>query len=135
MILSDTILGRENPWSMLYNPSRIKSYLSGEMLAYDVSSVTTLVKGKITKAQESLAGLGNDDARVVSVDGEKVAVYKDGQGELHAISASCTHMGCIVNWNNAEKTWDCPCHGSRYDIEGRVIQAPAVRNLKPYEIS
>ncbi len=63
----------------------------------------------------------------------KLAVYRDGQGVLHEWSAVCPHLGCIVSWNEAEKTWDCPCHGSRFDCQGRVINGPANRNLAPVD--
>ena len=132
MLLRDEITGRDNPWSTLYNPNRIKSFATGEMLASNVNIVGTLIKGKFASYPESVADLANDDARVVEIEGKKVAVYRDEGGNLHAVSAVCTHMGCIINWNNAEKTWDCPCHGSRYDIEGNVIHSPTVKKLATY---
>lgn len=132
MLLRDEILGLENNWSKLYNPSRIKSFFSTEMLAYDVGSVTTLIKGKLSHLPKLTEDMAPGEARKAEIDGEKIAVYKDEEGGCHIISAVCTHMGCIVNWNNAERTWDCPCHGSRFDIDGRVVHAPAVCNLKPH---
>ena len=60
---------------------------------------------------------------------EKVAAYRDEAGGLHAVSAVCTHLGCVVQWNGAEKSWDCPCHASRFDVDGRVLQGPAVKDL------
>jgi Rieske Fe-S protein len=68
-------------------------------------------------------------ARVISVDGDRVAAYRDAEGALHAVSAVCTHRGCVVAWNAVEKSWDCPCHGSRFDYDGRVLQGPAEREL------
>jgi len=65
----------------------------------------------------------------VEVDGEKIAAYKDEDGLIHALSPVCTHAACIVNWNSEEKSWDCPCHGARYDIEGRVLTGPATKDL------
>jgi Rieske Fe-S protein len=62
---------------------------------------------------------------------EKVAVYRDAGGALHEHSAACTHLGCIVSWNGSERTWDCPCHGSRYDAHGKVISGPVNRDLAP----
>jgi nitrite reductase/ring-hydroxylating ferredoxin subunit len=72
--------------------------------------------------------------RVQGLDGEKVAAYQDDDGRLHAVSGRCTHLGCLVAWNTAERTWDCPCHGSRYTCEGKVIQGPAVDDLAPRHI-
>jgi Rieske Fe-S protein len=65
---------------------------------------------------------------------DNVAVYKDKAGKIHACSAVCTHMGCIVRWNNAEDTWDCPCHGSRFSVDGKVIHGPAVKDLKKLKL-
>ncbi|MHB9107086.1 MAG: FAD-dependent oxidoreductase [Armatimonadota bacterium] len=133
MLLRDEITGRDNPWSRLFNPNRIESFASGDLVASNVHIISTLIKGKFASYEESVADLPNDDARVVEIDGKKVAVYRDDTGALHAISATCTHMGCIVSWNNAEKTWDCPCHGSRFDADGHVVHPPAIKNLSPLE--
>jgi Rieske Fe-S protein len=70
------------------------------------------------------------EGRIVEWNGERAAVSKDEQGALTALSPVCTHLGCIVSWNTAEKSWDCPCHGSRFDTDGRVIQGPAVEDLE-----
>jgi Rieske Fe-S protein len=70
------------------------------------------------------------EARIVRRDGKKLAVYREKSGVLHAVAAECTHMGCIVGWNDAEQSWDCNCHGSRFDLEGHVIQAPATQDLE-----
>ena len=68
--------------------------------------------------------------RVLLVDGERIAVSRNDAGTPRAVSAVCTHMGCIVRWNGAERSWDCPCHGSRFDAAGRVLDGPASRNLE-----
>ena len=75
--------------------------------------------------------LAPGEAGIGEVDGEEVAAYRDEDGRLHAASGRCTHLGCLVAWNAAERTWDCPCHGSRYTYDGTVIQGPAVRDLPP----
>ena len=67
---------------------------------------------------------------IATVDGERVAAHRDEGGVVHAVSPFCAHMGCLVTWNSAETTWDCPCHGSRYDYEGRAIQGPTVKDLE-----
>lgn len=67
--------------------------------------------------------------KVVELNGEKLAVHKDTGGKIHANSAVCTHMGCTVDWNGSESTWDCPCHGSRFDADGKVINGPATKDL------
>ncbi|HZI64686.1 MAG TPA: Rieske 2Fe-2S domain-containing protein, partial [Thermoanaerobaculia bacterium] len=68
--------------------------------------------------------------RLVETDGEKLAVYRDPQGELHALSPYCTHLGCIVHWNEAEESWDCPCHGGRYTPDGAVLSGPPTAPLE-----
>lgn len=75
-----------------------------------------------------------DTGKVISQKNEKIAVYKDKTGKVRAISAVCTHLGCIVDWNDEEKTWDCPCHGSRFSKEGKVIHGPAVKDLPQKEL-
>ena len=75
--------------------------------------------------------LGTGEGAVVKIDGETVAVFRDDAGALHRLSPRCTHMGCTVGWNAAERTWDCPCHGSRYDALGQVIHGPATDDLAP----
>ena len=79
--------------------------------------------------------LGPGEGGIVSAGGEKVAAYRDDAGALHGVSPVCTHLRCLVEWNSGERSWDCPCHGSRFDVGGRVIQGPAVKDLdaKPLE--
>jgi Rieske Fe-S protein len=70
-----------------------------------------------------------DEGKIISQNGEKIAVYKDKAGKVSAVSAVCPHMRCIVEWNNKDKSWDCPCHGSKFNIEGKVIKGPALKDL------
>ena len=74
------------------------------------------------------------EGRVVEIGGEKAAVYRDESGAVHAVSPVCTHALCIVHWNGAEKSWDCPCHGSRFGIDGDVLEGPAVKALAPVAV-
>ena len=76
-----------------------------------------------------LAELASDEGKIVSFKDEKIAIYKDKNGGIHALSPICTHVGCEVKWNNAELTWDCPCHGARYSYDGRMLNGPATKNL------
>ena len=78
--------------------------------------------------------LTKPEAKVIGVDGDKVGAYRDAEGALHAVSAICTHRGCVVEWNAVDKSWDCPCHGSRFDYDGHVLQGPAQRELEVKEI-
>ena len=81
-----------------------------------------------------MADLAPGEAAVLVEGAERVAVYRDEAGAVHAVSPVCTHMGCTVTWNTAETTWDCPCHGSRFTCDGAVIQGPAVKDLEPKEV-
>lgn len=75
-----------------------------------------------------------NEGKIIKQNGEKIAVYKDNSGKTHAVSAVCTHRGCTVGWNAKDSTWDCPCHGSRYDKNGKVIHGPAVKDLTKKEL-
>jgi Rieske Fe-S protein len=82
---------------------------------------------------DSLKSLMHGDGIIVEVDGQKIAAYRDEQGKIFALSPVCTHAGCIVSWNSAEKSWDCPCHGARYDIHGQVLTGPTTAALSKIE--
>jgi Rieske Fe-S protein len=93
------------------------------------------VKDRITKADlNDPALLKPGEGALVEVRDKKLAVYRDPDGELHVMSPVCRHLHCIVDWNASEKTWDCPCHGSRYDAKGRVIHGPSTKDLLPASI-
>jgi glycine/D-amino acid oxidase-like deaminating enzyme/nitrite reductase/ring-hydroxylating ferredoxin subunit len=133
MILSDMILGISNPYQELYDPGRFKPITTAKKLVtQNVHIAETLIKGRLSKP-EKLTRLEIGEARVAEIDDKEAGVYKDDKGNIHAVSSACTHMGCIVSWNNAERSWDCPCHGSRFDSDGEVIHSPAVKNLEKEE--
>lgn len=128
ILLTDLILGRENPWTEIYDPSRKpvwgmawKEFLTENANVAQEYAKDWLGGGDVSSVDEILKGEGAVIRRGLT----KVAVYCDGRGVSHELSAVCPHLGCIVHWNGAEKTWDCPCHGSRFDPKGRVIVGPA----------
>jgi Rieske Fe-S protein len=131
MLLTDLILGRKNDWEKIYDPSRItlKSLpeFAKENLNVAAQYTDVIVAGDVESVDEIKRGAG----AIISHGLSKVAVYRDPQGQIHEMSAVCRHLGCIVNWNSLENTWDCPCHGSRYDAMGRVTQGPANSDLEP----
>jgi len=135
LLLCDMIMGRPNPWEKLYDPSRITLKALGEFAKenFNVAKQYTdvLLAGDVESVDEIKAGAG----AVISRGLKKVAVYRDPKGEIHERSAVCRHLGCIVNWNTMENTWDCPCHGSRYDAMGKVFQGPANSDLPSVEES
>jgi glycine/D-amino acid oxidase-like deaminating enzyme/nitrite reductase/ring-hydroxylating ferredoxin subunit len=131
MLLTDMLQGRKNQWEDLYSPSRITLRALPEYAQENINvagQYTDLVTpGQIDSAEEVARGEG----AVMREGLTKVAVYRDEAGKVHTISAICKHLGCVVAWNSSEKTWDCPCHGSRYDARGKVYQGPANSNLEP----
>lgn len=129
MLLTDLILGRENRWSELYDPSRktlsaIRDFAE-ENLNVAAQYTDLLTPGEVSDASEIKAG----DGAIIRRGLTKVACYRDDAGALHERSAICAHLGCVVRWNSTEKTWDCPCHGSRYQTDGHVVNGPANSGL------
>lgn len=129
ILITDLIVGRGNSWEKLYNPSRIKLRSAPEFVRENLNVAAQygdyLTPGEISADRGLAAGSGAVMRRGV----KKIAVYKDEQGDLHRRSAICPHLYCIVDWNDGEKTWDCPCHGSRFDPYGKVINGPAISDL------
>ncbi|QKJ33278.1 FAD-dependent oxidoreductase [Mucilaginibacter mali] len=130
-ILADLILGKANRYEKLFSPSRIKPIDSfSEFVKENADVAYHFIADRINVHEtDSLKRLQPGTGKLVEVDGKKVAAYRDDTGEIHALSPVCTHAACIINWNGAEKTWDCPCHGARYDINGKVLTGPATRDL------
>jgi glycine/D-amino acid oxidase-like deaminating enzyme/nitrite reductase/ring-hydroxylating ferredoxin subunit len=133
MILADLIAGRDNPWAEAFDATRLAPGASIKSLIAENAEVGKrfLADRLRTSKPPSPDSLGNDEGGIVDLDGDPVAAYRDKAGELHAVAATCTHLGCRIAFNTAERSWDCPCHGSRFDIDGRVIQGPAVQDLAP----
>jgi glycine/D-amino acid oxidase-like deaminating enzyme/nitrite reductase/ring-hydroxylating ferredoxin subunit len=133
MLIADLITGRENAWTSLYDPSR-KSVRAAVTFAKENLNVAAqysdwVTPGEVSSVEEIQPGTGAIVRRGLS----KIAVYRDAAGKLHERSAVCTHLGCIVDWNTTEGSWDCPCHGSRFDPEGKVLNGPAISALAPVE--
>jgi len=135
-LITDLIAGRKNPWMNLYDPSRktLKPRVLADYVAENANVAAQfrdyITPGSAKSVNEVKAGEG-----AVLRDGvKKIATYRDENGNLHAFSAICPHLGCIVRWDSCEKTWDCPCHGSRFDALGRVLNGPAISNLQRAEI-
>jgi nitrite reductase/ring-hydroxylating ferredoxin subunit len=135
MILCDLIAGRDNPWASLFDSTRFKPFASAKELVKENVNVGAHFVGDHLSPPDvrSVGSIAPGEAGIVRRGAGKVAAYREGDGTLHAVSAVCTHLGCQVKWNAAERSWDCPCHGSRFDVTGRVIQGPAVKDLEPKE--
>ncbi|HZN75136.1 MAG TPA: FAD-dependent oxidoreductase [Micromonosporaceae bacterium] len=131
LILADLITGQPNPWAAVYDPNRVNSAMALGLVRDAAVAGSLLVGGHLG----SLGGPSAEDltpgqGTVIWRDGRPTAVSRDDDGTLHAVSARCTHLGCIVRWNDAERSWDCPCHGSRYDQRGDVLHGPATEPLR-----
>jgi glycine/D-amino acid oxidase-like deaminating enzyme/nitrite reductase/ring-hydroxylating ferredoxin subunit len=134
LILTDTLNGRLNPWAPVYNSNRITPVASaGRFVKENLRTAAAVVAGKL-RGRPSYTELSPGEGTVTKVNGESTAIYKDEDGNVHAVSATCTHLGCTVGFNAAEASWDCPCHGSRFAIDGTVIQGPAAKNLPPAQL-
>ena len=130
LLITDLITGKENPWEEIYNPSRITAKTGDVFFKELMRGVIGLIKGvpKSEKAKE-LSEIENGQGKVIKLSGHKCGVYRDDTGELHIVSARCTHLKATLTWNGDEKTWDCPWHGSRFTCNGDVINGPANFNL------
>jgi Rieske Fe-S protein len=129
ILLTDLIQGRDNEWATLYDPARRRLKAAGEFLKENLNVAgqyaSYFTGGEVGSVDEIPPGHG----AIVRRGLKKIAVYRDEQGHLCERSAICTHLGCVVDWNDVEKTWDCPCHGTRYNAGGTVIHGPAVSDL------
>ncbi|HZS62489.1 MAG TPA: FAD-dependent oxidoreductase [Gemmatimonadaceae bacterium] len=131
MLLTDLIACRDNPWTKLYDPARL-TVKSGVEYARENLNVAGQYARWITPGQvATVAHIAKGEGAVIRRGITKIAAYRDEQGKMHECSAVCPHLFCIVDWNSTEKTWDCPCHGSRFDPYGKVINGPAVTHLEP----
>jgi Rieske Fe-S protein len=127
MLARDAVCGFTNPWLQLYRPLRVKASAAGRVLAEAADSLAHYCLDLPRRGDGSaLEQLAAGEGRVVTLDGHKWAAHRDRAGTLHLVSAVCTHMKCIVRWNALETSWDCPCHGSRFDVDGGVIEGPAL---------
>lgn len=131
LVLTDIITGRDNPWLKLFDSRRVKPVAgAAEFIKGNVEVASHLVGGYLARKLHSFDELKTGEAAILKVDGDHVAGFRDEDGSLHAVSAVCTHMGCLVGWNETDRSWDCPCHGSRFTLDGDVIHGPAVTRLK-----
>ena len=131
LIHRDLILGRENATTRLYRTRRFTGILHYMERGYNF--VKEFVKGFFRNEEQDMRKIGHDEGAVVRINGEQVAVYKSKTGEVTKLSPLCTHLKCVVAWNPDGKTWDCPCHGSRFEKTGKVLNGPASKPLKRIE--
>jgi glycine/D-amino acid oxidase-like deaminating enzyme/nitrite reductase/ring-hydroxylating ferredoxin subunit len=131
LLLTDLLQGRKNPWEDLYSPSRITLRAFTDYASENMNVAAQFTDYVTAGAIKSIDELQPDQGAIMREGMSKLAVYRDEGGNVHKLSAVCPHLGCIVAWNSTEKTWDCPCHGSKYRADGRVYQGPANSDLSP----
>jgi Rieske Fe-S protein len=134
-MMSDAILRRSNPWTELFDPGR-KALTRGlwDYIKENTDYPYYLLRDRFAGADaQTLRAVKRGEGKIVERKGAKVAAYRDATGSVSLRSAICTHMGCVVGWNTAEQTWDCPCHGSRFKTSGEVISGPAEAPLPEVE--
>lgn len=131
MLLRDLILKGDNPWKEAYSPSReTKAASAINFVTENLNVAKNLISGKLeSHAKEEDIELAPGEGKVVELDGKRAGAYRSEEGILYIVNTTCTHMGCELNWNTAERTWDCPCHGSRFSYDGKIIEGPAVKEL------
>lgn len=132
MIIPDLIRGNENRWTKVYEPSRFKLRRAGLFLQETVAGLFESLKTK--KQYAVLSEVPKGEGKVVEIDGIKLGAYRDDTDTMHLVHAECTHLGCIIKWNPDEKSWDCPCHGSRFTHMGKVMNGPANKDLDYHTI-
>ncbi|QAA30341.1 FAD-dependent oxidoreductase [Clostridium manihotivorum] len=128
IIITDLIADGKNKWQEVYSPSRFDISSVPKIVETNLDVAKNLIKGKLEALPEELE-VKNGEAKVVKVNGERLGAYRDEDGNLHVVNTTCTHLGCELEWNEAEKTWDCPCHGSRFNYDGDNVEGPAFNKL------
>lgn len=135
MLVSDLIMGIDNPWRKLYDPARISIKATGDFLKEAGNMAAQYADYLKAGNIQSVKELASNEGAVLNVGLHKVAAYRSADGTLNAYTAICPHLGCVLQWNADESSFDCPCHGSRFTNEGVVINGPALSDLKSYEIN
>lgn len=134
-IIADKILGKENPYEEVFTSTRLQPVKNGTEFVDMLKQVSnSLVIDKFKVPNKTLESIGKDEGKIIDVNGTKLGVYRDEAGKFYAIKPICSHLGCELSWNNLEKTWDCPCHGSRFDYTGKSLYAPSIKDLELIEL-
>jgi nitrite reductase/ring-hydroxylating ferredoxin subunit len=132
LMARDCYLKRDNPWLSLFDVNRSPFHRgTWTYLQENVDYPYHLVRDRLRRAEaDTPDAVGRDEGKIIRHDGKKVAAYRDGQGQLTLLAPECTHMRCLVRWNSADRSWDCPCHGSRFRPTGEVLSGPAEKPLQ-----
>lgn len=129
-IVTDMIMGKENKDEEIFTATRLKPIKNRwEMKNMVKESVESIALNKFKIESHSIDSIENDNGGIIKIDDDNIGIYKDKEGNIYAVNPVCTHLGCLLSWNNIDKTWDCPCHGSRFDYMGRNLYEPAIKDL------
>lgn len=130
LMFRDIVVHGQSPWEEVYNPSRFTPAASAKnFLKENLNVAKELIAGKILPVPDKVE-IPSNEGKILELDGERIGAYRDSNNTLHTVDTTCTHLGCELHWNSAEKSWDCPCHGSRFTYEGDIIEGPALDKLK-----
>jgi nitrite reductase/ring-hydroxylating ferredoxin subunit len=129
-IISDRLAGRDNQHAATFDSTRVLPTVTKDLARTSVAVATRFVGDRVSAQFRSADELAEGDGRVIAHGGKLVALSKSFDGAIRTVDARCTHLGCVVRHNRAEQTWDCPCHGSRFALDGSVIDGPAVDDLE-----
>ena len=134
-IITDKILGKENPYEFVFKSTRFHPIKNGtEFTNMLKQTVSSLVIDKFKIPNTTINDIQPESAMKVEINGTKLGIYKDNNGKLYVIKPICTHLGCELNWNNLDKSWDCPCHGSKFSYDGKSLYAPSIKDLDLIDI-
>ena len=135
-IITDCILGVDNKYLKIYDSTRLKPIKNRDELKNMAGQVfKSFVSNRIKIPEENLSAIKNNNGGIIKVNNSNVGIYKDTNGIIYAINPTCTHLGCLLTWNNLDKTWDCPCHGSRFNYDGKNLYDPAFKDLEKYDLT
>ncbi len=134
-IIVDMICGKENKYAPIFSATRMQPIKNrDEVKNMIVQSTKSVVLDKINPSYLKFDDIALNSGGIVQINGNKVGIFKDSRGQIFAVKPVCTHLGCLLSWNDVDKTWDCPCHGSRFDFRGKNLYDPAIKNLETYQI-
>ena len=132
-IIYGKINNSKNDYEEIFKATRLSPIKNNNELKNMISqSIKSLVIDKLKDSKYIIDDIKNDEGKIVMFGDKKVGIYKDKKGNVYAVNPTCAHLGCELTWNNLNKTWDCPCHGSRYEFTGKVIYSPSIKNLENY---
>lgn len=130
-IITDKITGKENPYEKTFLSTRLHPIKNGTEFVNQIKQASTsLIFDKLKISDETLSSVGKEEGKMIEVEGTKIGIYRDENGKYFALKPICTHLGCELSWNNLDKTWDCPCHGSRFSYTGKSLYDPSIKDIK-----